>query len=376
MIASFNETPDDLMEDPELEIPAQVGMIIEEKENPPPSIASLQSDIKFSHSTKFSVNYVASRGWGIIADCCANENVVWTKPWNYPEKDFENIPEKSIVWVRYQWIADFMQKSLPSLKYPIILLSSDEDVEPPGGNGGPQTGTKITRELEEKLLQDPNIKAWYVQNYCPVKTMNQGCHIDDAKANFPKLHPIPIGLDFHTGYLRRMWGLNHISPRDQEMFLLKFQQVSMNANKERELKVFIKWGGVVGIPERPVAMRKIKNNLDESMRIIHMDPISREEQWKLQTKYAFVLSPRGHGLDTHRTWESLLLRNIIITKTSSLDSLYAGLPVVIVQDWDEVTADNVRKWFPKYSKLADAPDLFERLTMEWWIRKIKNENGW
>jgi hypothetical protein len=59
----------------------------------------------------------------------------------------------------------------------------------------------------------------------------------------------------------------------------------------------------------------------------------------------FVVSPHGNGLDCHRTWEALYLGVIPIVKTSSLDQLYEDLPVLIVDDWSDVTREFLEtKW--------------------------------
>ncbi len=55
----------------------------------------------------------------------------------------------------------------------------------------------------------------------------------------------------------------------------------------------------------------------------------------LQT-YQFVASPRGNGLDCHRTWEALYLGATPIVTASPLDSLYANYPIWILEDWQEL----------------------------------------
>ncbi len=62
-----------------------------------------------------------------------------------------------------------------------------------------------------------------------------------------------------------------------------------------------------------------------------------------QSEYAFVISPHGNGVDCHRTWEALALGCVPIVRTSPLDALYEGLPVLIVSNWCEVTADFLRR---------------------------------
>src|ERR1700722_11865528 len=65
----------------------------------------------------------------------------------------------------------------------------------------------------------------------------------------------------------------------------------------------------------------------------------------------FVLSPQGNGLDCHRTWEALYMGCIPIVKNSLLNDLYEDLPVVIVDDWAEVTEEFLNaKWLEIQSK--------------------------
>ena len=64
--------------------------------------------------------------------------------------------------------------------------------------------------------------------------------------------------------------------------------------------------------------------------------IERYQSWMKQIGYAFVASPHGNGLDCHRTWEALCLGCIPIVKTSPLDDLYEGLPVLIVGEWRDI----------------------------------------
>jgi hypothetical protein len=84
-----------------------------------------------------------------------------------------------------------------------------------------------------------------------------------------------------------------------------------------------------------------------------------------------VVSPHGNGLDCHRTWESLVLGNIVIVKRSSLDPLYEGLPVVIVDDWREIGVDNLRLWRAEHSGAFSKPEVQERLTNRYWIARMR-----
>ena len=71
-------------------------------------------------------------------------------------------------------------------------------------------------------------------------------------------------------------------------------------------------------PERKELYEKIRNNK-------HIYFLEKELQFKEiiheYRKHLFILSPRGNGLDCHRTWEALLLGCIVVTKTSTLDPI-------------------------------------------------------
>ena len=72
--------------------------------------------------------------------------------------------------------------------------------------------------------------------------------------------------------------------------------------------------------------------------------------YKRNRQYPFWLSPRGNGLDCHRTWEALYLDIIPIVWNSSLSILYEDLPVVIINDHRELTESFLRQQFREISR--------------------------
>jgi hypothetical protein len=100
--------------------------------------------------------------------------------------------------------------------------------------------------------------------------------------------------------------------------------------------------------------------------------LKRIELWREKTRYAFVVSPHGNGLDCHRTWESLVLGNIPIVKRSSIDALYEGLPVVIVDDWREIDQANLNRWLATHAEAFSRPDVQARLTNDYWLTRARH----
>lgn len=79
--------------------------------------------------------------------------------------------------------------------------------------------------------------------------------------------------------------------------------------------------------------------------------------------HKFTLSPRGNGLDCHRTWEIFMMERIpIIKKEGSLERLYKGLPVFFVDDWDNLRFLDLNATYERIKH--NRPDLnFEKLNL-------------
>jgi hypothetical protein len=86
-------------------------------------------------------------------------------------------------------------------------------------------------------------------------------------------------------------------------------------------------------------------------------------------KHRFLISPPGNGLDTHSTWEALLAGCIPILPKSALDPIFEDLPVWLVENWEDVTDENVNK---KVEELT-APDKkykWGKLFVHYWEQEI------
>jgi len=79
--------------------------------------------------------------------------------------------------------------------------------------------------------------------------------------------------------------------------------------------------------------------------ILHAEGNLERDVWeRLVRSHDFVVCPHGHGWDTHRLWEVLLLGSTPIVKSSPLDELFRDLPVVILADWGDLTVQRLREW--------------------------------
>ena len=67
-------------------------------------------------------------------------------------------------------------------------------------------------------------------------------------------------------------------------------------------------------------------------------------------EHMFALSPRGNGLDCHRTWEILMMRRVpTIKREGQLERLYGNMPVIFVDNWSDIYTMNLKKIFKTFS---------------------------
>ncbi|HLB09127.1 MAG TPA: hypothetical protein VK617_06315 [Gemmatimonadaceae bacterium] len=241
---------------------------------------------------------------------------------------------------------------MPHIGARFALVTGDEDWSIPSGFEGARD-----------IIANRNLVCWFTQNF-------------DGTDSSGKVHPIPIGIDFHTISSRRRWGHWQATPQQQEAELDALRAV-MPANADRLVRAhadfqFNKRENPFGGETRDSVEATLRDNPN-----VDFQPrkVSRSELWRQKTRYAFVVSPHGHGLDCHRTWESLALGNIPIVKRSSLDPLYEGLPVVIVDDWREITADALRSWHAQLGATWVGAGVQERLSNNYWIARVRRILG-
>lgn len=95
--------------------------------------------------------------------------------------------------------------------------------------------------------------------------------------------------------------------------------------------------------------------------------------WKKHNNYAFELSPSGNGLDCHRTYEAIILNTIPIVRTNPLDNIYIkhNLPVVIVNEWSDVTPENLKIWHEKH-KHNFTSKTKDKMKIDYWKNIINS----
>ena len=98
--------------------------------------------------------------------------------------------------------------------------------------------------------------------------------------------------------------------------------------------------------------------------------VSQKQLWELYTQYKFILSPKGHGLDCHRTFEILLLGGIPVLEyfTGVMAYTRADLAVATVKQYTQMTPSTLDSWLKKFRAYNPDAEMHSRLSAEYWQR--------
>lgn len=140
---------------------------------------------------------------------------------------------------------------------------------------------------------------------------------------------------------------------------------------------------ILGVYKKPPPSNPFYNYTD----------LSHREWLDAITEHKFVLAPFGHGLDTHRVSEILLMGGIPVMRRSTITSCYddsdneyvnkskaeknglkprGSLPVVIVDKWEDLSKELLDKEWERISKIPIETWDWKRLFFNHWSDRVKN----
>ncbi len=239
-----------------------------------------------------------------------------------PNFDPRAIEKGDIIYVDQHQLEKFLDRYHHQIAEPYILLT----------HGGDQNFSKLIREY----IDDPKLLKWFSSN---------------ITTSHPKLIPIPIGLPDWTssGPDFDVFQKQYQAPWQFKKRHLLYLNFEVSANFHQRYELYIRF--------MLYNYCKVSNHKDYNLFLADL----AESQ--------FVISPQGKTLDTSRVWETLYMGSIPVVKSSIVDSLYEGLPVVIVDRWDQLTEDYLLQ---KYTEFESGEFSTEKLYMAYWEKFIKD----
>jgi hypothetical protein len=264
-----------------------------------------------------------------------------------------NMHPHAILHVSTKGLPLFVRHILPTISHPFKLLTNNSDSTLPDD---------YPSETQQ-ILNHPLLLKWFSQNW-----------VGEHK----KVIRIPIGLDYHsltpTKPKQFAWSIPEAGrtdfksyPTEQEADLLHLRSQSREFWR-REVKAY---GNFQFLTSTRYGSDR-KNAVDNIPKeLVFYEPLftRRIFCWRHMIEYTFVLSPHGNGLDCHRTWEALVLGCIPIVKSSGIDPVFEGLPVWIVNDWNEVTREKMEYIVNRFRTQTFN---YEKLKLSYWQNLLRS----
>jgi hypothetical protein len=211
---------------------------------------------------------------------------------------------------------------------------------------------------------------------CPIEALSQSsffklinnkylikwCSQNNSIQNYPKIIQVPLGIDYHSVYNNPdKWKriVDGYTPVEQETYLINVINKSMPFH-QRINKIYVNFDVNA---DRFGQRKECLRNTQSSLLAMYQHKLKRTQTWINTTKYAFVLSPYGQGMDCHRTWEALILGSIPIIKSKEFVTLFEGLPVLFVNDWKDINQDLLDDIIEKFKHMTFN---YDKLTLEYW----------
>ena len=291
-----------------------------------------------------TLEFVSSRG--ILKSCdwfSLNPQSSIRFMYDYPPLLLSSIP---IIYVCSSSVTYFKETVLSVLKKPFILVGGDCDETIPNDI--------FENEAEfQNFVGNPFLVHWFSQNLV---------------RKHPKMTNLPIGLDYHTMASSKIWG-PVTSPYEQEALIKTLKHTALPF-WERKRTCYANFHFLMTTKhgyDRKDAFKMINKAL------VFYEPthIPRIDTWKAQKEYAFVICPHGGGYDCHRLWEALILGCVPIVKKSNIDELYQDLPVLIVDQWEDITEDLLKTTIESFQERKET-FKYEKLTLRYWMTKIRS----
>jgi hypothetical protein len=237
---------------------------------------------------------------------------------------FENLESGDIVFCQANLILDFNDEVLSKLDKDIVLILGNSDQ-----NFDLELASKLNLERVTKIFAQNLIEK------------------------IEKFEPLPIGLE-------NAWRLDHGKP-----FTFKLQRLFRFSKRFKIMWTF----SPTNINERTQAAVAL-SRLELA---VEFPRISKSKHRFALSKYAFVASPPGNGLDCHRTWEAMYLRCIPIVKRSFMTEEFEnrGLPIWVIDSYDELSQYDEEALKSKYLELAPRFNS-DLLWFKYWRELIKH----
>ena len=233
--------------------------------------------------------------------------------------------DASAVWVQSDQLASFVRNRLHRQTRPFVLIT-----------GGPARVTPSSATAaRDEILRHPLLERWFA------------VHCDDAA-----IAPLPVGMEYESAPdVQRV-------ERQGKAVWLKRERTPI-AEQERQ------WQAVLQLA-LPIDERLSEPLLEPST----SPQLSWPQRMEVYGRHAVVVAP-AHGFDCPEIWHALFMGCIVAVRRSSRTSVYAGLPVIVIDDPSDLSAASVAEASARFGVGFDRTRLERVLSMKHWLQAVQ-----
>lgn len=176
------------------------------------------------------------------------------------------------------------------------------------------------------------ISEWY--------SINVGFH-------HKNLVPIPLGL------------ANSYSPKN-----IKETEIKNTDFLDKKLELYVNFNENTNLKAREGLYVNFKN---KNWAVVKDFNLSIENYISDLKNYAFVLCPRGNGVDTHRVWEALYSGSVPVLEYHETYRLMKSLPILFVNNLNNLTYEEMKTFHESFNEIKFNLDSLKLL---YWINLI------
>lgn len=240
--------------------------------------------------------------------------------------NISNLQSNSVIWCKTDYLDSvFDTLKNDSNKHVLITHCSDHCIDKKIFNNKPSC-----------------IKKWYAQN---------------VNFKHKDLIPLPIGIENHKGP-------NKGGSIDIEYLLQECN--NFNVSNKIINKLYCNFNPQTNSNRINIA------NILANKNIASFDNKKPFSQYcETMKQFLFVASPRGNGIDCHRTWEALYMGCIPIVERHFMYDEYKNLPIIQIDSWEQLSFEALKPYIDNYKNKKYFNNTQE-LNLNFYLDKIKN----
>jgi hypothetical protein len=243
----------------------------------------------------------------VLSGLAFNKISDWSFDLRYPVTfNYNKLQDGDIVFLNFEYFLEFLYDiSNKQNKKKFILISHNSD-------------NSFTDE-HYNMIKDYVYRVYAINNVC----------------NNDNVVTIPLGFQDYPS--------NH--------FKLIVEMLLKSKKIEKKHLLYMNFSIHTNLKKRKECFETFKNYEWVTIQL----NVSKEHFMKDMLFSKYVLSPEGTGIDCHRIYEAIACGSIPIIKKSGtrMDNFYENLPVVLIDDWKEITQEYLEENYNIYKSKLD-----------------------